>query len=247
MEAPLPRPMLSSPGTLNMAFAGAWHVEAFRQLDCQARCRVNLMEAMRRGPLPATAVMPSAIGKGSQPGARHDIEGRVGGRCSRSGKFGDRHNTNSSPVRPHAALADRSAGGRNFPRSPRCQPQLQTQFLHRRRRAAKTWRCLQASPQARSESAPSAPGGGGKVSGRLAWDSGTVKTHMTKAEWKAACVRHHAGVSQRCSPDRLWCGTATTEEGRGGPRRASLTRTTDRHRRERSTLSGLARKNLRVG
>jgi hypothetical protein len=39
-----------------------------------------------------------------------------------------------------------------------------------------------------SETAPSAPGGGGKTLADCMgfWDRGT---HMTKAEWKAACVR----------------------------------------------------------
>ena len=42
-----------------------------------------------------------------------------------------------------------------------------------------------ASP---SESAPSAPGGGGKTLADCMgfWDAGT---HMTKAEWRAACKR----------------------------------------------------------
>jgi hypothetical protein len=44
---------------------------------------------------------------------------------------------------------------------------------------------VSASP---SESAPSAPGGGGKSLADCMgfWDR---ETHMTKAEWKAACVR----------------------------------------------------------
>jgi hypothetical protein len=44
---------------------------------------------------------------------------------------------------------------------------------------------VSASP---SESAPSAPGGGGKSLADCMgfWDR---QTHMTKAEWKAACVR----------------------------------------------------------
>ena len=68
-------------------------------------------------------------------------------------------------------------------------PQLQTQFstggVAQPNLALSPGVTSSASP---SESAPSAPGGGGKSLADCMgfWDR---ETHMTKAEWKAACVR----------------------------------------------------------
>ena len=68
-------------------------------------------------------------------------------------------------------------------------PQLPTQFAT----GGVTQPNLALSPSASSaaspsESAPSAPGGGGKSLADCMgfWDR---ETHMSKAEWKAACVR----------------------------------------------------------
>jgi hypothetical protein len=68
-------------------------------------------------------------------------------------------------------------------------PQLPTQFstggVVQPNMALSPGASSSASP---SESAPSAPGGGGKSLADCMgfWDR---ETHMSKAEWKAACVR----------------------------------------------------------
>ena len=72
---------------------------------------------------------------------------------------------------------------------PPLSPQLPTQILPRRHRHRATWRSRPARPPAaRAKSAPSAPGGGGKTLADCMgfWDR---ETHMTKPEWKAACLR----------------------------------------------------------
>jgi hypothetical protein len=50
------------------------------------------------------------------------------------------------------------------------------------------WAHYRETSTSPSESAPSAPGGGGKTLADCMgfWDKAT---HMTKAEWKAACLR----------------------------------------------------------
>ncbi len=63
-------------------------------------------------------------------------------------------------------------------------PQLQSQFAT----GGTTTQSNASGSASPSESAPSAPGGGGRTVDACMgfWDSGT---HMSKAEWKAACVR----------------------------------------------------------
>jgi hypothetical protein len=74
-----------------------------------------------------------------------------------------------------------------LPPIPDLSPQLQTQFSTGGVVQPNMALSPGVSPSP-SESAPSAPGGGGKSLADCMgfWDR---ETHMTKAEWKAACVR----------------------------------------------------------
>ena len=71
------------------------------------------------------------------------------------------------------------------PLSPQLQTQFSTDGVAQPNLALSPGAASSASP---SESAPSAPGGGGKSLADCMgfWDR---ETHMTKAEWKAACMR----------------------------------------------------------
>jgi len=96
------------------------------------------------------------------------------------------------PLPPSEAVTPPSAIAAPMPELaplPPLSPQLQTQFatggVVQPNMALSPGASSSASP---SESAPSAPGGGGKSLADCMgfWDR---ETHMTKTEWKAACVR----------------------------------------------------------
>ena len=98
---------------------------------------------------------------------------------------------NAVPLAPAAAASPPSAIGDPMPQlapiaplSPQLPEQFATSSIVRPNLALTPG----TSPGSPSETAPSAPGGGGDTLADCMgfWDRGT---HMTKAEWKAACVR----------------------------------------------------------
>ena len=138
-----------------------------------------------RSPFPVTTT-PPAIGGRSQsmqrPAGSSSSAGRTGALLN-SG-IGTIPTPPPPGVLPPSAIAAPSA---ELPPIPPLSPQLPTQFstggVVQPNMALSPG--VSASP---SESAPSAPGGGGKSLADCMgfWDR---ETHMTKAEWKAACVR----------------------------------------------------------
>jgi hypothetical protein len=143
-----------------------------------------------RAPFAATR-MPLALG-GSPPTMQNPVGARAGNGSASSAAVLQNSGVGTIPtpppqgVTPPSAIADPTP--ELAPIAP-LSPQLPTQFstggVVQPNMALSPGGSSSASP---SESAPSAPGGGGKS---LADCMGfwARETHMSKAEWKAACAR----------------------------------------------------------
>jgi hypothetical protein len=98
---------------------------------------------------------------------------------------------NSAPPAPVIAATPPSAMGDPLPELAPIEPlspQLPEQFATSSVAQPNLALTPGTSPGSPSETAPSSPGGGGKTLADCMgfWDR---ETHMTKAEWKSACVR----------------------------------------------------------
>ena len=140
----------------------------------------------------APTTMPSAIGV--PPTMRSPVGRRVGNGSASSAAAAAALNSGvgTIPTPPPQGVAPPSAIAAPAPEPDPIaplSPQLQTQFstggVVQPNMALSPGVSSSASP---SESAPSAPGGGGKSLADCMgfWDR---ETHMTKTEWKAACMR----------------------------------------------------------
>src|SRR6476660_1730114 len=146
-----------------------------------------------RSPFPVTTT-PPAVGARSQSASRPAGSGTGSGSSLSAGSTGALLNSGigTIPTPPPPSVMPPSVIAAPTPEldpiAP-LSPQLQTQFstggVVQPNMALSPGVSSSASP---SESAPSAPGGGGKSLADCMgfWDR---ETHMTKTEWKAACVR----------------------------------------------------------